>query len=432
MGTTFRNISRRSLVCAIGAVMFSLSAMSMAAPAKKAKSAPAAKAEKPVQVTQIELFHKLPPTRAKALQSLVERFNAQSPVPVVLVENDWRAPQTPHLLILDGADQEAFLLGKPRYKPLFALMKEAGVALKTVKPAAMVTRKPVSGNGQLLALPVGLNTPVLFFNRAALKRGGVEASSLSTWADVTNAANKLSSTSRCVVSLSEPARVLIENVSAWSNLPAAKGKQVVFNDITRVRYLSQVASLYRADLLKIFESTTEGEERFAKGECALYIGPSDSWAYFQQKSGLDVGVTRLPYIADIPGAPQNTLADGASLWVSAGKKSPEYKVVAKFVDFWLTPDNQVGWQRETGYLPLNRAGIFATDSQLLGNELEGNKVAIGQLINKPVSGSSAVQPVLERDSARSIIESELAGVWADRKSTKDALDTAAKRLSSGK
>ena len=49
----------------------------------------------------------------------------------------------------------------------------------------------------------------------------------------------------------------------------------------------------------------------------------------------DVGMASLPYHDDIPGAPQNTLADGPALWVAAGKKPEEYKVIAKFVSFLL-------------------------------------------------------------------------------------------------
>jgi maltose-binding protein MalE len=37
----------------------------------------------------------------------------------------------------------------------------------------MMTRTPVDAKGQLLALPVGLSTPVLFLNRDALRQAGI-------------------------------------------------------------------------------------------------------------------------------------------------------------------------------------------------------------------------------------------------------------------
>jgi len=403
-------------------------------------SAPAAKAKaaQPAGPIQIELFQQLPPSRAKALQELVERFNAQSTASqVTLVETNWQAAKPPHMMILSGADEEAFLSGKLRYKPVSALMKEAGIAMQTVKLPAMVTRKPINANGQLLALPVGLNTPVLYFNRAALKRAGLstETPPVTTWSELQGTLSKLAASgSRCTLTIVEPARVLIENVSAWDNVPILGGnKQPAFNGLFHVKYVSQMASWNRAGLLKFFESRAATEERFAKGECSLLIGPSDSWVDFRQHSGLDVGVTRLPYIEDAPGAPQNTLASSsASLWAAAGKKPAEYKAVANFINFWLQPENQVIWQRDSGYLPLNRAGVFASESTLLGNSLENIRVAIGQLTNKPVTSHSAIQPVIERETARRIMDEELAEVWADRKSAKAALDSAVLRLSTGK
>lgn len=448
MSTSIQNIFRRSLVCIIGAVMSVALTMPAAAQNTKAKApaaagkkakAPAAKpAAQPAGPVQIELFQQLPPSRAKALQELVERFNAQNTASqITLVETGWQESKPPHMMILSGADEEAFLSGKVRYKPVSALMKEAGVAIQTIKLPAMVTRKPVNANGQLLALPVGLNTPVLYFNRAALKRAGVNTENppVATWTELQGTLDRLAANgSRCPLTLVEPSRVLIENVSAWDNVPVlGSNKQPVFNGLFHVKYISQMASWSRAGLLKIFQTRTESEERFAKGECSVLIGPSDSWADFRQHSGLDVGVTRLPYIADAISAPQNTLASSsASLWAATGKKSAEYKVVANFINFWLQPENQVIWQRDTGYLPLNRAGFFASESSLLGDTLENVRVAVGQLVNKPVTANSAIQPSLERESARRIMDEELAEVWADRKSAKAALDSAVMRLTTSK
>ncbi|MDR2015233.1 MAG: extracellular solute-binding protein [Azoarcus sp.] len=441
MSTFIQSIGRRGLVCAVAAVMLAALAMPAAAQGKKPKAkapAAAAKAEQPAsQPIQIELYQQLPPLRVKVLQELVERFNAQSTASqVTLVESDWQAAKPPHMMVLNNTGEEAFLSGKTRYKPLFALMKEAGVALPTVKPAAMVTRKPFNATGQVLALPVGLNTPVLYFNRAAFKRAGIntDAAPVATWADLQGVLGKLAASgSRCPLTIGEPARVLIENVSAWDNVPVLNGKQPSFNGLFHVKYVSLMASWNRANLLKFFKDRTEAEGHFAKGECAVFIGPSDSWADFRNINGLDVGIARLPYIDDAPGAPQNTHAgSSASLWVSAGKKPAEYKAVANFVNFWLQPENQVIWQRDSGYLPLTKAGIFASESPLLGDSLENIKVAIGQLTNRPATSSSAIQPLIERESALRVIDEELAEVWADRKSAKAALDSAVARLSTGK
>ena len=383
---------------------------------------------------QIELFHRLPDTKAAALKELVERFNAQSKdVQVVLSAADWRTA-APHLLILEGDDEDAFVAGKPRFKPLYALMKESGAALQTLRPPAMMTRTPVDAKGQLLALPVGLSTPVLFLNRDALRRAGMnpDTTRVSTWFELQETLGRLADTGHtCPYTVSEPGRVMVENLSAWHNEPVARqqGKATVpsFNGMFQVKHVAMMASWTRARYLHVFPQQAEAEQRFASGDCAVIAAPSASWADFRRAGKVDVAVSRLPYYEDFPGAPQNTVADGPALWAAAGKKPAEYKAVARFISFWLQPENQVAWQRETGYLPLNRAGLLASRSELLGDDLENVRVAVDQLTNKPTTADSAAQPVVERESVRRILDEELAGVWSDQKAAKEALDNAVTR-----
>jgi sn-glycerol 3-phosphate transport system substrate-binding protein len=406
-----------------------MSALSVAS--LTAAAAPA----KPVEVQQIELFQRLPAEGAASLKTLIERFNAQNKeYQVVLSEQGWKSTSAPHLMILEGDDEEHFLAGKPRFKPLYSVMKEAGSALQTLRPPAMMTRTPVDSKGQLLALPIGLSTPVLFLNRDALRRAGMnpETTSVATWFDLQTVLGRLADSGHtCPYTVAEPGRVMVENLSAWHNEPVTSMRGKVsspsFNGMFQIKHVAMMASWYRARYLQVFERGNEAEEHFASGDCAVIAAPSNSWADFRSKGKIDVGVTRLPYYDDFPGAPQNTLADGPAMWVAAGKKPAEYKGVAKFVSFWLQPENQVIWQRETGYLPLNRAGLLASRSELLGDDLENIKVAVGQLTNKPVTGDSAAQPVVGRAKVRRIIDEELSGVWADRKAAKEALDNAVVR-----
>ncbi|MDX9886239.1 extracellular solute-binding protein [Thauera sp.] len=388
---------------------------------------------------QIELFHRLPDTKAAALKDLVERFNAQSKdVQVVLSAADWRTA-APHMLILEGDDEDAFVGGTPRFKPLHALMKESGAPLQTLRPPAMMTRTPVNAKGQLLALPVGLSTPVLFLNRDALRRAGMnpDTTRTNTWIELQDTLGRLADTGHaCPYTVSEPGRVMVENLSAWHNEPVARlqGKVTVpsFNGMFQVKHIAMMASWTRARYLHVFPQQAEAEQRFASGECAVIAAPSASWTDFRRAGKVDVAVSRLPYYEDFPGAPQNTVADGPALWTAAGKKPAEYKAVARFISFWLQADNQVAWQRETGYLPLNRAGLLASRSELLGDDLENVRVAVDQLGNKPATAQSSSQPVVERQSVRRILDEELAGVWADEKAAKEALDNAVMRAQDAK
>lgn len=395
----------------------------------------AARASTAQGAQEIELVHRFDLARTEALQALVDRFNAGSKdYRIVLTRRDWQQEALPHLMVLEGEEEERFLAGKPRYRPLHELMRAAGVPLKNGRPPVTMTRKPVDGQGRLQALPVGLTTPVLYVNRDAFRRAGLDpVAPINTWQDLQNALGQLFDTGHaCPYTVSEPGRVMVENLSAWHNVPvtARRGRTdaPAFNGMVQIKHVAMMASWYRARYLHIFGRGPEAERRFASGECAVIAAPSASWAAFRRQTGLDVGVLRLPFYDDFPGAPQNTLADGASLWVAAGKKPAEYRAMARFIDYWLKPENQLAWQRDAGFLPLNSAGLPVGASELVGVDLDSVRVAVGQLNNKPATQESAASALVGRDGVRRILDEELDAVWADLKPAKEALDTAVMRL----
>jgi sn-glycerol 3-phosphate transport system substrate-binding protein len=401
----------------------------------------AAPAATPATPGQIDLMHELGADKGTELAALVERFNATSKDFRIVVREGAGLPaeRSPGLMILGPEDQERLLSSTtPRYKPLYRVMAAARMPLKTLRPPSIMTRSPIDSRGRLLALPVALSTPVLFFNRDVFQRAGLDGERLPlTWIGMQAAIGRLvDAGNRCPYTVSDPARVMIENTSAWHNEPTSvrRGKReaLSINGMLQIKHVALMASWYRASYLRIFDSAAAAQQRFASGECAVIAAPSSEGPEFRKHAAFPVGVAPLPYHDDYPGAPQNTLASGASLWVGNGLSAAEYKAIARFVRFWLEPENQIAWQRTAGYLPLNIAGLFAVrESEVLTDELENVRVAVGQLANKPATDSSAASPTIEREQVRRVVDEELQAVWDDRKSAKEALDTAVARVEKG-
>ncbi|MBS1137264.1 MAG: ugpB, partial [Proteobacteria bacterium] len=101
------------------------------APAKAAAAKPAPAPDVPA--AEIELVHQLGIDKGEQLKHLVERFNATSGQKIVVSERDWQQGDLPHMMILAEDGEAQFLAGKPRYKPLYQLMKETGEPLQTFK-----------------------------------------------------------------------------------------------------------------------------------------------------------------------------------------------------------------------------------------------------------------------------------------------------------
>lgn len=403
----------------------------------KSPSPAAARAgqDKTPRCVGLELAHDLGAETGARLGELVARFNEGSKDCQILVaDRGWKEGPLPPLAILGGESEERLLAGTPRYRPLHEVMKSSGEALLTLRPPAFMTRRPVDAQGRLLALPVALSTPVLYYNRDAFRKVGLNPDQApGTWFDLQQALGTLIDAGQpCPYTVANPSQVIVENTSAWHNEPTAvkrgKGEALSINGMLQIKHLAMMASWYRARYLQIFGRGIEAQGRFESGECAVIAAPSSSWHGLKRQANFDIGVAPLPYHDDYPGAPQNTLAEGSSLWVAAGRTPAEYKTIARFVRFWLEPDNQVAWQRDTGYLPLSRTGVLvAQQSSVLKDELESVRVALSQLSRKPATEASSASALAGRSAVRNILDEELEAVWADRKPAKEALDTAVTR-----
>lgn len=420
------------------ALAFSTSAA--AAPAKKrapAKAAPVAAKAAPFN-GEIELVHELGADKGAELEKLVERFNAANPGgKIKLTERKWSEGELPELMIL-GEESEAQLLAHNRYKPLNVVMKEAGEPLETLKPPAMMSPAPLDAAGKVIGLPVGLGTPIMYFNKDVFRKHGLDPNAPpKTWAELQNALGVLADKGvACPYTSTQPAWVHVENISAWHNQPVAQtaGKREVFsaNGLVQVKHLAMMKTWVKARYFHVFGYGTDAEQHFASGECAVLTASSNAYPSLHRGAKFEIGVSTLPYHDDVPGSPQNTLADGPILWVGAGKSAPEYKLAAKFVSFMLTPENQVEMEVNLGGLPVNRAGLLASGSTLLKQDLVAVRTAISQLADRPTTAASRATRVGHDGATRRVLAEELDELWAGKQPAKAAIDQAVERLRGGR
>ena len=380
-----------------------------------------------VTPVSVELAHQLDEVQAERLEPLVESFNSQhKDVQVRLVRRvEGDAPRQLNLVTRD--EHARFMASKASFKPLHEVMREAKVPFDAAKLAPELRDSLVNAMGQLFALPLAFSTPVLFINKEAFRKAGLDPESPpKTWADTQDAAGKLvAAGSQCAYTTSWPAWILIDNISAWNGADVndAKGN-LAFNSLLQVKHVAMMATWYKAKYFSYFGRRDEADRRFANGECGMLTSSSALFASLSGTSKLEVGVSTLPYHDDVRGAPQNTLADGSSLWVANGLKPAETKGVAKFVNYVLGPEVQIGLTLAGGFLPMTSVARTAAGSKLLQADLDGLQVAYDQLKGKT---SAPTVRVSQLEGVRRIVEEELESVWANRKPAKEALDHAVQR-----
>ena len=382
----------------------------------------------PAGPVRVELSHHLDEEQAERMEPLIERFNSQNKdVQIALVRRAAGATPPKQLNLVTREEYSRFAANKAKFKPLYEVMREAKEPFDAGKLAPELRDSLVDAKGQFIALPVAFSTPVLYINKEAFRKAGLNPDAPpKTWAETQEAAGKLfDSGSRCPFTTSWPAWVLIDNMSAWNGAEVndAKGN-LAFNGLAQVKHVAMMATWHKSKYFSYFGRRDEADRRFANGECGMLTSSSALFASLAESASVDVGVSALPYHDDVHGAPQNTLADGASLWISSGLKPAETKGVAKFVSYLLGPEVQINLTMAGGFLPITPVARAAASSKLLKADLNGLQVAYAELKGKV---SSPLVRVAQIESVRNIVEEELETVWANKKPAKEALDNAVQR-----
>lgn len=413
--------------CLIRPLILGLS-LTLAVPAFAAKPGKASKKVEPTAAKlEVELAHSFGQSAEAELAKLVERFNSQNPAGTVKLVRQGSGGKPAPLNILRRTQVAEFVANKESFKPLYGVMKDAKEPFDASALSKDLRAGVVDEKGRIIALPVAYSTAVLFYNRNAFRKAKLDPDKApGTWQEMQEVAGKLQAAGYdCPYTTSWPTWVHIDNVSALADSPVATAKgDLVFNGFVEVKHIAKLSTWKKAGYFHVFGRTNEGDAKFKSGECVMLTTDSSAHADFLEAQGVELGVAPLPYHDDGYGGRQHTLADGASLWVGAGYKPAEYKAVAKFVHFLLTPEIQVQLAAVYGQLPLTQAARVALKSKVLKNHAQTMEVAYASMKGE---GSASPLRISAIDPVRIIIDEELEKVWEGKIPPKEALDTAAAR-----
>ncbi|MBI4742013.1 MAG: extracellular solute-binding protein [Betaproteobacteria bacterium] len=377
--------------------------------------------------TEIEFSHQLDEERAERVEKLVERFNGQQKEYQLKLVRRVEGDAPKHINLVVNEELARFMNNRAKFKPLHELMHEAKEPLDGGKLSPELRAGISDAKGRLIALPVALSTPVLYINKTAFRKAGLDPEKPpKTWWETQQAADKLfDAGSPCPYTTSWPAWVHIDNLSAWNGADVADAKgRLNFNGLVQIKHIAMLSSWYKSRFFAYFGRRDEADRRFAAGDCGMLTSSSSLYATLNDNKTFETGVSSLPYHDDVRGAPHHTLADGASLWVGGGKKPAEYKGVARFISFLLGPETQVELTTAGGFLPMTPVARAVGRSRLLKADMAGLDIAYVQLQGK---GSPRGLRVSQIEPVRMIVEEELEAVWSDKKPAKEALDTAVLR-----
>ena len=159
-------------------------------------------------VTEIQWWHAMTGANNDVIVKLAEEFNAaQSDYRVVPTYKGlyaetmnagiaaFRAGNAPHVLQVFEVGTATMMAARGAVKPVYQLMKEAGVPFDPQAYLPAITGYYSTSKGEMLSFPFNSSSMVMWVNKDALAKAGLDAENPpKTWPDVFEAAKKLRAT----------------------------------------------------------------------------------------------------------------------------------------------------------------------------------------------------------------------------------------------
>ena len=399
--------------------------------------------------TEIQWWHSMTAVNNEWVTDLAKEFNAGQKdykiVPTYKGTYDesmtaaiaaFRAGNAPHILQVFEVGTATMMASKGAVVPVGKVMKDAGYKFDPSVYIPAVAGYYTAPSGEMLSFPFNSSTTVFYLNKDAFKAAGLDtAKPPTTWPEVALAAAKLKASGhKCPLTIAWQGWTQLESFSTWHNVEMATKRngmggmdaRLVANSPLHVRHIENLANMAKQGLFVYKGRQNVPEASFISGECAMITTSSGFYGNVKKNAKFAYDLATLPYYPDVPGAPQNTVIGGASLWVLAGKPATDYKGVAAFFDFVSKPEVQSASHKRTGYLPITTAAFKLTEASGFYKENPGTDVAVNQMIRKTTDKSRGIR-LGNYVQIRTIEDEEFENVWGGKKSAKEALDSIVKR-----
>ena len=395
--------------------------------------------------TEIQWWHSMTAVNGEVVNDLAKNFNASQKnykiVPTFKGNYDesftaavaaFRAGNAPHILQVFEVGTATMMASKGVAVPVGKVMKDSGEKFDPKAYVSAVAGYYTAPNGEMLSFPFNSSTTVFYFNKDAFKAAGIDTNKApATWAEVALAAAKLKASGhKCPLTIAWQGWTQLESFSAWHNVEfATKGNglqgmdaRLKINSPLHVRHIENLANMAKQGLFVYKGRASVPEASFISGECAMTTTSTGFYGNVAKNAKFSYGMGPLPYYQDVPGAPQNTIIGGASLWVMAGKKADEYKGIAQFFNYLSSPEIQAATHQRTGFLPITTAAFQLTEKSGFYEKNPGTDVGVNQMIRKVTDKSRGIR-LGNYVQIRGIEDEELEQVWSGKKTAKEALDS---------
>lgn len=291
-------------------------------------------------------------------------------------------------------------------------------------------------DGKQYSMPFNTSNPILYYNKDLFKAAGLDPNKApATYEELKKAAEALSKNGA-------PASFAIygwfmeqffanqgaEYVDNGNGRTAAATQSLV-NEEAGVKTLEWWKGLIDSQAaINLGRKTDDTKKAFVAGQVSMTLDSTAGLRGIVDSVGdkFEVGTAFLP--KPDGSSDGGVIIGGASLWVLNNKPAEEQQAAWEFIKYLAEPQTQAKWHIATGYFPITKK---AYDEQIVKDNLAKYpqfQTAVDQLhASKPsLATQGAVMGVFPE--ARQIVESAIEEALGGSKSTKQALDDAAKAI----
>jgi multiple sugar transport system substrate-binding protein len=235
---------------------------------------------------------------------------------------------------------------------------------------------------KLYALPLFHGASVVYYRKDLLKQAGIDPASLKSWAQLRDAAKKLTAdtnndgrvdvwgfgmplaplkteTTPVLMSMVELDKPLFDDCKAnFAKEPGVRGLRYVADLVVKDKVTPQEALTYDVD--DITDQFIAGRYALAIGSILRYSGMAGRVAYGKE----NIGVLPWPTWDGAKSGPMPV----SGWWIAAWSKSPNLEASAKWIDYITGPAGVKLWATVGGQIPTLKSSLADAEVQKAGGD----------------------------------------------------------------
>lgn len=366
-------------------------------------------------------------------------FRGQYPEQRAAAIAAFRAGNPPHIMQMFDAGTGDMMSARNAVIPVSEVYRRAGLQFDPrafIGPAFGYYSTP---DGTLLSQPLNVSTAVMFYNKDAFARAGLDPEKPPrTWPETIDAARKLrASGMACGFTSTWIAWIMLEQFSALHDLPLSTmdngrgglGAVLNFNDAAREKMVQTLVDLQKDKTFDYGGRSNNAEPKFISGECGIFLQSSGGRGTIARDAKFNWGTAPLPYWPDVIAQPKNGIVGGASLWVfnAPNRTDAEIRGVAQFLDYLRTPEVLAKFAEPTGFVPPTEASFNRMRDAGYFQRNPGTEVPFEQLNRGTPTSNSMGYRFGRWTEIRDFYHEEVERALQGQITAKQALDNAVQR-----